>query len=272
MKIRDIALNTFSEKRIPLGLPMATLEEVLVPAYLFHRYQIDAAAKVVGGQYYNHTLRGGVQELPNIVPANEQRRALKVLLETINPENLAIDEKILKLIPPRPPGYNQTPELFPGYTGPTFDPYGAAENVAHMTVAALFHPQRAARLVDFHSRNNKNPGLAEVIDEVLSATWKTKHNSSFYAEIQRTVDHVVLHHLIRLAANQNHSPQVKAITSFKLNELKDWLDNERKITKENNQKAHYYFACKTIEQFQFNPDNFMLTEPLPIPPGAPIGN
>jgi hypothetical protein len=58
MEVRKIALQNFSEKKIPPGTPLATLEEVLVPMYLFHRYQLEAAAKVVGGVDYTFAVRG----------------------------------------------------------------------------------------------------------------------------------------------------------------------------------------------------------------------
>src|SRR5436853_1338643 len=48
MDIRKNVLQKFSEKAIPAGAPMATLEEVLVPIYLLHRYQVEAAAKSLG--------------------------------------------------------------------------------------------------------------------------------------------------------------------------------------------------------------------------------
>ena len=49
MQVRAKALQDFSEQKIRFGVPMSTLEEVLVPVYMFHRYQLEAAAKVVGG-------------------------------------------------------------------------------------------------------------------------------------------------------------------------------------------------------------------------------
>jgi hypothetical protein len=39
------------------GTPMAMLEDVLVPIYLFHRYQIEAVSKVVGGLYYSYAVK-----------------------------------------------------------------------------------------------------------------------------------------------------------------------------------------------------------------------
>jgi len=271
MKVRQIALDTFSEKRIPIGTPMTTLEEPLVLAYLFHRYQIEAASKMVGGQYYNYNLRGDVQKLPEIVPAAEQNRALKAVLSTIYPKNLAIDKKILDLIPPRAPGYRQTREMFPGYTGVTFDPLGAAETIASMTASNLFNADRAARLVDFHARDIKYPGLAEVIEEIITTTWKSTHSNSYHAEIQRTVNHAVLTHLLGLATDKTASPQVRAIALLKLDELKEWLTGQIDTTNDINQKAHFLFGEKMIAQFQKNPESFVPPAPLAIPPGAPIG-
>ncbi|MFC1562390.1 zinc-dependent metalloprotease, partial [candidate division KSB1 bacterium] len=271
MKVRTVALNTFSEKRIPIGSPLTTLEEPLVLAYLLHRYQIEAAGKVIGGLYYNHNVRGGVQELQEIVPPTEQRNALDALLTTIKPENLVIDDKILKLISPRAPVYGQTRELFSGYTGPTFDPFGPAENVANFTLSSIFNADRAARLVDYHSRDNKYPGLGEVIDKVINSTWKSTHISSHHAEIQRLINSVVLNKLIGLAANVNAAPQVRATSSHKLDQLKEWLNQQKDVTNDENQKDLFYHGIKTIEHFQANPENFSIPAPLATPPGAPIG-
>ncbi|MDH4217358.1 MAG: zinc-dependent metalloprotease [Candidatus Aminicenantes bacterium] len=271
MKIRALALDSFSEKRIPFGTPMATLEDVLVPVYLFHRYQVEAAASTLGGLYYNHTLRGDVQKNPEFVPAAEQRRALDALLKTIQPENLSIDEKILNLIPPRPPEYWQHRDLFPGNTGPTFDPLAAAENAAGLTMEAILHPQRAARMVEYHSRNEDIPGLAEVLDRLISSTWKTERKSDYPGEIQRVVDNVLLNNMMRLAVDEMAAPSVRAMASLKLDELKTWLNEKIDSQKDERQKAHYFQAAWQIKLFQDNPDRIKLKAPLKPPEGAPIG-
>ena len=49
MKVRSKALQQFGEKNIVPGMPMAMLEDALVPVYFYHRYQIEAATKLVGG-------------------------------------------------------------------------------------------------------------------------------------------------------------------------------------------------------------------------------
>ncbi len=278
MKIRAIALDGFSEKRIPMWAPMATLEDALVTTYLFHRYQVEAAASVLGGLYYNHKLRGDVQKDPQIVPADEQRRALDVILQAISASNLSIDEKILNIIPPRPPGYRQTRELFIGHTGPTFDPLGAAEAAANMAIALILHPERAARLVNYHSRDGKYPGFDEVLDKVIAFTWKSPFKSGKFAEIQRVVNNVVLYHLMSLASEERNAPQVRALAYAKLDELNAWLKqqvhrgiDEKPFVSDPNQRAHFMYASAKIELFQKDPTKIPLPVPLSPPPGAPIG-
>ena len=90
MKLRAAALKNFSAAKIRFGAPMSTLEEVLVPVYMFHRYQTEAAAKLVGGLNYAYAVRGDLQPVADIVPAGEQRRALDALLTTLNPAALAV--------------------------------------------------------------------------------------------------------------------------------------------------------------------------------------
>ncbi len=273
MRIRSIALDSFSEKRIRVGAPLATLEETLVLAYLFHRYQVEAAASVLGGLYYNHKLRGDVQKNQEIVPGPEQRRALEVLLKTIQPEFLAINERILNLIPPRPPGYRETRELFPGYTGQTFDPFGAAETAANLTIGLVLRPERAARLVEYHSRRKDVPGLADVMDSLILSTFKSSPKSGYFAEIQRVVNNVLLYHMMSLAADEEVNPQVRALALLKLDELKNWLFQQAssKSVKDESQKAHYFYAFSQIKLFQTDPSQVKLAAPSRPPQGAPIG-
>lgn len=271
MKIRAIALRNFTEKRIPIGAPMATLEEVLVPTYLFHRYQVEAASSKLGGLYYNHTLRGDPQKSPFVVPADEQRLALDSLLNTISPKNLAIDEKLLNIIPPRPPGYRQNRELFPGYTGSTFDPLAAAESAANLTVGLILNPQRASRMVDYHSRDKNIPGLSEVLDKLIQSTWKSEEKQGTLAEIQRVVNNVVMLNIMRLAVEESAIPQARAIAFLKLEDLKNWLIKDYYAVDDRDQKAHYFYSASQIKLFLENPSQIQLTLPRTSPPGAPIG-
>src|SRR5437016_1796231 len=198
MTVRAAALKRFGENNIREGDPLATIEDALVPIYMLHRYQVEAASKLVGGMDYVFALRGDRQTPTNVVAPAQQRRALVAVLATLKPQTLALPEPLLKIIPPRPPEYERGREHFKIHTSPLFDALAPAEAAAQHTLQFLFNPARAARLVEFHARNAENPGLEEVLDAVLNATWKTPHGDGYAAQIANAVDMVVLYNLMAM--------------------------------------------------------------------------
>jgi hypothetical protein len=217
MKVRAAAMARFGEHAIKLGQPLATIEEVLVPLYLHHRYQVEAASAVVGGLYYTYALRGGTATPVRFAPAAEQLRALDAVLATLKPSALALPRPLLKLIPPRPSGWSPTRELFPRYTGQMFDAITPAVSAADLTLGALLTGARAARLVEQAALDAKLPGLHGVIDRVLAATFGPAPQDPYEAEVQRAVQRVVVEHLMDLASSAGMS-QVRAIATAKLKE------------------------------------------------------
>ena len=79
MEVRRVALERFSEAVIRDGRPVATLEEVLVPLYLRHRYQVDATAHLLAGVSYGYASRGDGAAPPTPVDGRSQRAALDAL-------------------------------------------------------------------------------------------------------------------------------------------------------------------------------------------------
>ncbi len=159
MKVRRKVLDEFSEKAIPQGAPMATLEEVLVPIYLLHRYQVEAVAKFVGGLYFTHAVKNDGQVPTKMVDPAVQWSAFESLMGTITPEALALPDALISKIPPRPSGYPSSIETFSGNTGPTFDPIAAAESAVSTTLSYLLDGERAARLIEYKARDNRQPVL-----------------------------------------------------------------------------------------------------------------
>jgi hypothetical protein len=271
MKVRAAALKRFGENNIREGAPMATLEDVLVPIYLYHRYQVEAASKLIGGEDYTFSLRSRGDGNPQIVSAEEQRRALMAVLDTLKPEALALPESLLRLIPPRPSGFPRTREDFRIRTQPTFDAFAPAEAVADHVSGFLLNQERAARLVEFHARDARYPGLVEVVDKILAATWKAPVAGGYPGEIQHTVNMVVLGDLMSLAAGERASNQVRAIAELKLEQLKAWLGTQRSLTADENQRAFLFYATEQIKRFQEDPKKMNLTRPQDPPDGQPIG-
>jgi hypothetical protein len=268
MQVRGAALKRFGENNIREGAPLATLEDVLVPLYMLHRYQVEAASKLVGGMDYTFALRGDGQTPTRIVAPAEQRRALAAVLATLKPDVLALPEPLLKMIPPRPPGYERGREHFKIRTSPAFDALAPAEAAAQHTLQFLFNPERAARLVEFHARKAENPGWQEVLEAILAATWKTPHDEGYKGQIANAVDMVVLYDLMALSANDHASDEVRAIARLELDELKRWVYAPLPTIKD---QAHSAFALWQIEQFQKDPKQISVTPPAEPPDGPPIG-
>jgi hypothetical protein len=271
MQVRAAALRRLGENNVREGTPLAAIEDVLAPIYMYHRYQVEAASKLVGGMDYTFALRGDGEIPTQIVAPAEQRRALAAVLATLKPETLALPESLLKIIPPRPPEYPRDREDFKIHTSPAFDALAPAESAAQQTLQFLFNAERAARLVEFHARNPENPGLSDVLEAVLAATWKSPHRSGYNEQIALTVDNVVLYDLMTLSANDHATDEVRGIASLKLRELHDWLATQPGRTAISD-KAHIFFARQRIELFEKDPKRMDLTAPVEPPDGPPIGS
>src|SRR6185436_11161961 len=201
LAVRRIALARFGEHNIAPGQPLALLQEVLVPVYFHHRYQLDGALKVVGGVDYTYALRGDGEPGQKPVEAKRQREALQTILEVLDPERLDLPEAVIALLLPRPAEYRPHPELFQGYTAPVFDPLAAAASMADMAVEGLLQPERAARLVDLHRRDPQLPGLEEVLDALVEKSFagdlpKNLSNDPRRAELRRVVQWVTVRRMI----------------------------------------------------------------------------
>ncbi len=269
MEVRRIGLESFGEYNIREGEPLASLEELLVPLYLHHRYQMEAAAHSLGGADYTYALRGDGQTPIEIVPGDKQIATLVLLLSTIEPEFLMLPDRILDLIPPRAFGMNSG-ETFSSRTSPILDPIGMAATAADMTVRLILQPQRMARLVDFHSRDESNPGLHQVVDMLLEATWFADPPGDYLGTrqgaIKAAVDYGVLERMKREAGNTSNPPQVRGILLEKLHELRTWLEALEE------QSPHQRLAQEGIKRWIERPEGLDGPSVVPAaPPGSPIG-
>lgn len=267
IEVRRIALERFGESAIPRGEPLSSLEKVLVPLYLHHRFQLNAAAQTLGGADYSYALRGDGQTAFRIVPGARQRRALEVILQTLTPEFLTLPERIASLIPP--PAYRAPQgETFEGHTGLTFDPLAAVASSAQFTVSALLHPERMARLVEYHAWGSSYPGLDEVLDGLIEVTWKTPPPQDRYGgEVQHTAQRVVLDELLRRASDGENIASVRAILTEKLLELAEWLESRPAPS------SHDKLAAADIRRWEGRPYSPEIPGRAPeVPPGSPIGS
>ena len=272
LEIRAVAMRNFGENNIKPGAPMATLEEVLVPMYFFHRYQTEATSKVVGGLNYRYALRGDGQPVTGLLTPQQELNALEALMKTVQPATLMLPENILKIIPPRPLGYNRHKELMKIRTELTFDPLAAAETAADLTFSLVFHPARANRLFEHHSRDARLPSLESVIDRIMSATIKSNPKAGYEGAVQMNIDYALFTNLAKLTVNKDAAAPTRAIAAMKLEQLKSWLSVKAAITVDEEWKAFYSYLVGQIGKLQSDPDQYKQENLLPAPPGQPIGD
>ncbi|HEV3414172.1 MAG TPA: zinc-dependent metalloprotease [Puia sp.] len=270
MAVRRHLLDNFSEKAIPKGAPMATLQEVLVPIYLLQRYQVEAAAKSLGGLYFTHAIKNDGQEPTKMVEPAEQWRAFDALMNTITPAALELPETLIRKIPPRPTGYPATIEVFHGHTGPTFDPIAAAEAAADNTLSYLLDGERAARLIEYQSRDERQPGLLPVLDSVVARTWKAGVPAGYNGELQLLVDNLTLKRMLALAADPRHADNVRAEGLVAVDALKGWMQSQAGGAT-GKWKGALLLALQEIGEFEKDADKFVIEPSAEMPPGAPIG-
>jgi hypothetical protein len=242
---------------------VAELEDKLVLVYLLHRYQTEAAAKVIGGLDYRYALRGDGQTVTAIVAPGEQRKALAAVLKTLSPETLTLPESLLKILPPVPNGMERTRESFPSHTGLTFDAVAAAEASADLTLELLFNPERASRLEEQHARASGAPSLGDVIDQTLAATKPGEATGTMPSLIADAVFLRTVEALLKLAGNPAASSVARATTMSRLDDLKRRADGKVPV---------YAYAVRRIEEFDREPEKFAPAKTIEAPPGMPIGD
>ena len=266
IEVRRIGLARFGSAAVRLGDPLAALEQILVPLYLHHRYQVEATAHSLGGADYSFALRGDGQDPIRIVPANRQRRALDALLLTVEPEFLVLPDSVVELIPPQAFGMSDT-ETFEKWTSPVFDPLAAAAASSDLTFEFILQPERMARLATFHAREESYPGLAEVIERTLEATWYSRPEETARLQaVRETVEGVLLDRLIREGSRAEAPPLVRAVLAAELSELADWLEERSAPT------PHQRLALADIRRWLERDQSQAVRGPgTELPPGSPIG-
>jgi hypothetical protein len=272
--VRRASMDRFGEQAIKRGQPMALIEEVLVPLFLHHRYQVDAAASAVGGLDYIYAMRGDGREPVKHVPAQTQHAALDALVASLKPSELALPSSVLKSIPPRPSGYGMHRELFPRTTGPAFDAIAPAVVAADLVMGQLLEPARAARLVNQRALDTTLPGLDTVIDRLREAASVKQARSAYEAEIVRAMQYVLVDNLMALATTGS-MPQARALATYKLRAMvRDLGQAGTGGPGATNvaQLATATYLADEIKRFLDRPSQPAQRIAVPeAPPGAPIG-
>lgn len=154
LEIRRVALDRFGPQVLREAEPLSDLRRKFVPIWLFHRYAVDAAGKLVGGIDYRYAVAGdgGAPAAP--VPAATQSAAIDALIGTLSPATLTVPEKLVMPLSSATTGRpdpQHTQEVLRTAASAAFDPLVAADVAAQVTLDSLLAPRRLARMVDLRA-------------------------------------------------------------------------------------------------------------------------
>ena len=265
MQIRSKALNQLSLNHIKEGAPYSDLEDLFVPMYLLHRYQVEAVVKMIGGVDYNYAVKGPILSSVIVVSPTQQRNALLEYLNTLNPKALKIPSHFNKLIHPRSFSNPRTRENFLSQTGVTFDYLGIATSLSDALIGMLLHPERANRLVMQFGFDKNQLSLQETLNILVNNHFKKTPRDTHENQLNEIVKGSILKHLMQLGQNSLASNITKAIIYEQLETLDRWLAGHSEANFSN-------FYRMEIQNYFDNPSGFNLTSSKRLPDGSPIGS
>jgi len=256
--LRKHVLDNMGINSIKEGEPYSEIEKTLVPAYLMHRYQVDAVAKLIGGYYFEYSEK---PEPVNFEPVDEavQKKALQSLLHTLDVDFLMIPKELTDIIPPVAYGYPRTRETFKGTTGSLLDPISAAEAVASYTLSFLLDPQRLAR-IDLEGSDSWN--LNDYIDDIIKYIAGIDGNDKYKMMLEKTL----FIHLLQLKMDHSINKQVNAEAAMSLNKI---IVIEKKS--KSDRQAHSRYLTHLLSDSNKELETFKIPTLAKMPPGSPIG-
>ncbi|MEM1182394.1 MAG: zinc-dependent metalloprotease [Acidobacteriota bacterium] len=265
LAVRRHALDRFGADRLPEGLPLAQLEEVLVPVYFHHRFQVQAAAKVIGGLEFDYAVRGDGQPPPRWVTPERQRRALDVMMGLLEPSFLDLPDEVLALMTPRAFGSERNREMFRSQTRPAFDALGAAESAADQVIQQLLQPHRLSRILEAERRLEGALSLRDLLDQLEEPVTAPTSGTAREQSLRDVVQRVIVERMMALAADESAPLRLRLRIEDRLTAWRDVL-----ATRDGGQGAA---LARRLGRFfdhglEYKPD----AAAQPMPPGSPIGS
>ncbi|MCG2584650.1 zinc-dependent metalloprotease [Massilia sp. TS11] len=275
MAIRAKGLQQFSMQVLPPERDTGQIEARLVPVYLLHRYQAEALARLIGGASFDNSTAGEVQAGmakagSRPVAAATQRAALTRLADSLKAEQLALPPNVLDILTPPGTGFARNREYFSTRMNSVFDAFAAVEAAAGHVGSFLFDSARLNRLAWQQARDPAQPGVQEVVDAVLAATWKRETIPASVTAgeaVQLAANWTVLDGLLQaLDSRALHAP-VDASLRQQLAGLAEWLGSH---PAKGGVGASRKQAREQILAYLNDPARLKLRAAPTVPPGAPI--
>ena len=241
-----------------------------MPIYNFHRFQVEAAVKLIAGVNYSyHVKESNLGPKLSIVEATIQRKALSAIMATLSIETLTLPEHISQLIPPKAYGYQRDRESFTSNTGLTFDPISAAQASINHTLKLLLNKQRLARLQQQAILDPDMISPLDVLTTLIDKSIKLKGSQGSALLVQQRLNQQVVEHLLSLWHDPNTVVEVRAPVYFVLTSLETWL--QQRADSDKPLAAHFALLKAQISHSLTQGKLVKPTVEVVLPPGSPIG-
>jgi hypothetical protein len=269
--VRAAALNRFGTDVLAQGLPLSEIRNVFPPIYLYHRYQVEAAAKALGGVMFAYEVNGpDVSGVTDYDPA-QQRRALDALARTLEPSRLDIADETLRLLTPSPfSDYDAIAqrEQFETDQYPAFSRANAAAAAGRISLSAMLAPARLARLEEQAARNrdalSPQAVLARVEDVLFDAP---RDEAARLAPLRAALQDEYVRQLLRVAGGS--TPSAARLARSALTDLLTEVSGRRTRVSDSQAVA---LRAQIEAGLQAIDEGRTLSIPsTDIPPGSPIG-
>ena len=264
LKVRDLALQNIDLENLVDGEPYDRIEDILVPIYMLHRYQIEATAKAIGGVDYLYFVKNRNNDKVKFVNSKLQIESLESLLNVLNPKNLILPNNLIEILSPRSFRNPRTRENFESKTGVTFDYINASSSVVNHTFKFLMNPERINRINQQNMFGENILKLDKYLMMISNSIFNNKKMSLYESSINNNISSLFLDHLFLAFNNSKTNDLSKSII------LSSIISNLERLS--NNPNDYNNFLMNKISGFLDNPDKYKPIEKTKIPDGSPIGN
>ena len=264
LKVRDLALKNIDLDNLVDGEPYDRIEDILVPIYMLHRYQIESAAKAIGGVDYLYFVKNKNNDKVKFVDSKLQKESLKSLLNVLNPKNLVLPTNLIQILSPRSFRNPRTRENFESNTGVTFDYINASSSIINHTLTFLLNPERINRIYQQNMFGEKILMLDDYLTIISNSIFSNNRMSPYESSINKNTSSLFLDHLFLTFNNSNTNDLSKSVI------LSSIINTNEKLS--SNLNDYNSFLVNKINGFIDNPDKYIPVEKTKIPDGSPIGN
>ena len=264
LKVRDLALKNIDLENLIDGEPYDRIEDILVPIYMLHRYQIESAAKAIGGVDYLYFVKNKNNDKVKFVDSKLQKESLKSLLNVLNPKNLVLPNNLIEILSPRSFRNPRTRENFESNTGVTFDYINASSSVINHTFTFLMNPERINRIYQQNMFGENILMLEDYLMIISNSIFSNKKMSPYESSINKNTSSLFLDHLFLAFNNSKTNDLSKSVILSNIMNTRETLSI--------NINDYNSFLVNKINGFLDNPDKYVPIEKTKIPDGSPIGN